>query len=305
MTLLLEARKANATIYDGEIYLEGIFLQADTLNNNKRIYPAKVLDRAVAEIRQKMSEGKFYGQMGHPDGATTDPMRISHIIETLEKRGNNWYGRAKLIDEGAGKIARSILKAGGTLGVSSRGIGSVHESNGQKIVGNDYKLLAIDIVENPSCEVAFVDAVLEHCELVNEQATALEILRSIPGIGDQLAAQQEKYGLDWDNVQGNFIPGHAGFPSVDEKIAQTQLQRWETDKQKMLAKLKQLQTNIDMAMDGLSANRIRKYHQALEHEQDPFRRSQLHEQLRVERGTKRGIQQAVQHLSYLSKRGYK
>ena len=152
------------------LFLEGVFLQSETLNRNKRMYPRPILEREVQRYKKDyIKENRAFGELGHPAGPTINLERVSHMITDLRRSGNDWVGRAKVLRETPyGKIVEGILKEGAKLGVSSRGMGSLEEqANGTKIVKDDYFLAtAADIVADPSAPNAFVNGIMEGKEWV-------------------------------------------------------------------------------------------------------------------------------------------
>ncbi len=150
------------------LYITGPFLQAEITNRNGRCYPFPILEREVAKYTQKyIKEGRALGELGHPDGPTVNLDRASHMITSLKSEGNNFIGKAKILDTPMGNIAKSLLDEGVKLGVSSRGIGSLVERNGIKYVGDDFMLsTAADIVADPSAPDAFVQGIMEGKEWV-------------------------------------------------------------------------------------------------------------------------------------------
>ena len=152
------------------LFLEGVFLQSETLNRNKRLYPRPILEREVKRYKKDyIKENRAFGELGHPEGPTINLERVSHMITDLRRSGNDWVGRAKVLRETPyGKIVEGILKEGAKLGVSSRGMGSLDEQpNGTKIVKDDYYLAtAADIVADPSAPNAFVNGIMEGREWV-------------------------------------------------------------------------------------------------------------------------------------------
>ena len=126
------------------------------------------MEREVNRYTQSfISKGRALGELGHPDGPTVNLDRVSHMITNLRKEGTNFIGRAKILDTPMGNIAKSLLGEGVTLGVSSRGIGSLVEKNGIKYVGEDFMLAtAADIVADPSAPDAFVQGIMEGKEWV-------------------------------------------------------------------------------------------------------------------------------------------
>ena len=157
---------------DGEkhLYIEGVFLQSEIKNRNGRIYPFDVLNKEVERYSEEyVKAGRALGELGHPDGPTVNLDRVSHKITSLKAEGNNFMGKARILDTPMGKIAKSLLGEGVKLGVSSRGMGSLKEDNGVKYVSDDFMLAtAADIVADPSAPDAFVNGNMEGKEWVWE-----------------------------------------------------------------------------------------------------------------------------------------
>ena len=152
-----------------KMYIEGVFLQGNLKNRNGRMYPMETLSREVGRYNESfIQKGRALGELGHPDGPTVNLDRVSHKIVSLTKEGNNFKGKAQLLDTPMGKIAKSLIDEGVTLGVSSRGIGSLKEDrDGIKVVGEDFMLAtAADIVADPSAPDAFVSGIMEGKEWV-------------------------------------------------------------------------------------------------------------------------------------------
>jgi hypothetical protein len=149
-------------------YIKGIFMQADQPNRNGRIYPLKIMDKAVEKyIQTHVDQKRAYGELGHPAGPQINLDRVSHIIVALTRDGSNFIGKARLTDTPMGSIAKGLLKSGANLGVSSRGLGSLVEKNGIMEVQDDFRLAtAADIVADPSAPNAFVKGVMEGAEWV-------------------------------------------------------------------------------------------------------------------------------------------
>jgi hypothetical protein len=168
-----------------KMYIEGVFLQGDIKNRNGRMYPVNTLAKEVGRYNESfVQKGRALGELGHPEGPTVNLDRVSHKITSLRQEGNNFIGKAQLLETPMGKIAKSLIAEGVTLGVSSRGVGSLREDNkGCKVVGEDFMLAtAADIVADPSAPDAFVSGIMEGKEWVWEGG----ILR------EQLAKQTEK-----------------------------------------------------------------------------------------------------------------
>ena len=149
-------------------YIQGVFLQGEIKNRNGRVYPIDILEREVGRYTtENISKNRALGELGHPEGPTVNLDRASHKIESLVREGNNYIGKAKLLDTPMGQIAKSLLDEGVSLGVSSRGVGSLREMGGANYVRDDYQLAtAADIVADPSAPDAFVEGIIEGKEWV-------------------------------------------------------------------------------------------------------------------------------------------
>jgi hypothetical protein len=144
--------------------IEGVFLQGNICNRNGRMYPMETLSREVKRYNENyIVKGRALGELGHPDGPTVNLDRVSHKIISLTCEGNNFRGKAQLLETPMGKIAMALINEGVMLGVSSRGVGSLKVTNeGHKIVGEDFMLAtAADIVADPSAPDAFVQGYLK------------------------------------------------------------------------------------------------------------------------------------------------
>jgi hypothetical protein len=159
-------------------YIEGIFMQAEKKNRNGRFYPMEVLakeaDRYIAEY---VNRNRAYGELGHPDGPTINLERVSHMIKELKQSGNDFIGKAKIMDTPYGNIVKNLMNEGATLGVSTRGMGSLEErSDGTKIVKDDFYLAtAADIVADPSAPNAFVRGIMESKEWIWDNGIIKEV----------------------------------------------------------------------------------------------------------------------------------
>ena len=149
-------------------FIEGVFLQAELKNRNNRMYPLKTLQKEVAKYSENyIQKGRALGELGHPDGPSINLDRVSHKILSLKEDGNNFIGRAKLLDTPMGGIAKNLLDEGVKLGVSSRGMGSIRKEENCNVVMDDFMLAtAADIVADPSAPDAFVNGIMEGKEWV-------------------------------------------------------------------------------------------------------------------------------------------
>jgi len=150
------------------LFIQGPFLVAETKNKNGRIYREHTLKNEVNRYNEEyVKKNRAFGELGHPDSPSINLDRVSHLITDLRQEGNIFVGKAKILETPMGKIAKSLLEGGATLGVSSRGMGSLKVENGINVVQDDYYLAtAADIVADPSAPGAFVQGIMENKEWV-------------------------------------------------------------------------------------------------------------------------------------------
>ena len=185
-----------------KMYIEGVFLQGNICNRNGRMYPMETLSREVKRYDENfIQKGRALGELGHPDGPTVNLDRVSHKIVSLTCEGTNFRGKAQLLETPMGKIAKSLIGEGVTLGVSSRGVGSLKMTNeGHKIVGEDFMLAtAADIVADPSAPDAFVQGIFEGKEWVFANGKLTEQL--IEKTNRKINTLVDQHLLDEYNVQ--------------------------------------------------------------------------------------------------------
>jgi len=186
-----------------KLYIEGVFLQGEIKNRNGRMYPISTLSREVNRYNENfIAKGRALGELGHPDGPTVNLDRVSHKITSLVQEGNNFKGKAQILNTPMGKIASSLLDEGVMLGVSSRGVGSLQTtSEGHKVVGEDFMLAtAADIVADPSAPDAFVSGIMEGKEWVWDggilrEQLASQTQRRINTLVDQRRLDEQKLNL--------------------------------------------------------------------------------------------------------------
>lgn len=141
-----------------DLVMAGLFIQGEVKNQNGRVYPREEIHRAVESVRQRLSKGEtVLGELDHPEELQINLDRVSHIITDMHTDGADGMGKLKIIDTPMGNIARSLLKAGAKLGVSSRGSGNVNESG--KV--SDFDIVTVDIVAQPSAPDAYPKTIYE------------------------------------------------------------------------------------------------------------------------------------------------
>jgi hypothetical protein len=150
---------------DKKYIIEGIFMQAEQKNRNGRIYPKNVLESAVDRyVKEYVSKGRAVGELNHPEGPAINLDKVSHRITELRWDKNDVYGKALILNTPMGNIAKGLLEGGCQLGVSSRGMGSVSQTEGTSKVNDDFILATVDIVQDPSAPSAFVNGIMEGVE---------------------------------------------------------------------------------------------------------------------------------------------
>lgn len=143
-------------------FIEGIFMQGKTKNQNGRIYPTEILAREMNRYQTEYIDRKrALGELGHPESPTINLDRVSHRITHMQQDGDNFVGRAKIMDTPMGRIVKAFIDDGTQLGVSSRGLGSLSEVGGDMMVGEDFYFSTADIVADPSAPEAFVRGIAE------------------------------------------------------------------------------------------------------------------------------------------------
>ena len=149
------------------VFIEGVFMQAEKENRNKRIYPKQVLAEATAKyVKEQVKSGRAVGELNHPEGPQINLDKVSHRITDLKWEGNDVVGKALILDTPMGKIVKGLVEGGVKLGVSSRGMGTVERREDKTYVKDDYILNTVDIVQDPSAPSAFVEGIMEGVEWV-------------------------------------------------------------------------------------------------------------------------------------------
>ena len=206
--LIAEAKEDGGKDY----FIEGVFLQGNIQNRNGRVYPMETLDKEVARYTlENVQKRRAYGELGHPAGPTINLERVSHMITDLKKDGDNYIGKAKIMDTPYGQIVKNLMKEGAQLGVSSRGMGTLKPNkNGVNEVQSDFQLAtAADIVADPSAPDAYVRGVMESCEWVYNIASgnweAVSAIEEVVDTGRRSSKRLEERKLELFNKFLNAI----------------------------------------------------------------------------------------------------
>jgi hypothetical protein len=149
-----------------QLYIQGPFLQCEKKNRNGRVYLKETMRKEVERYTEEyINKNRAFGELGHPDTPSINLDRVSHMIVGLHEEGNDWIGKAKILDTPFGTIVKNLIDGGAQLGVSSRGMGSLKSQNGVNVVQDDFYLAtAADIVADPSAPDAFVQGIMENKE---------------------------------------------------------------------------------------------------------------------------------------------
>jgi len=168
---LVEEQNRNSP---SNMFIQGPFLMANEANRNKRVYPLEEMVREVSRYDKEMiKEKRATGELNHPTSPEINLERACHIVTDLKQNGNIFEGKSKILSTPVGQVVRSLIMDGVKLGVSSRALGRVDQENGYGKV-SDFRLVAIDVVADPSVPTAFVNGILESKQWVLKDNGELE-----------------------------------------------------------------------------------------------------------------------------------
>ena len=154
-------------------FIEGIFMQGNLKNRNGRVYKTETLEKEMGRYQSEFINTKrALGELGHPDGPQINGDRVSHLITSMQREGDNFMGKAKILGTPMGEIVKTFLEEGVRCGVSTRGLGSVKQKNGVMEVQDDFHLATVDIVTDPSAPNAFVNGIMENTEFYYDVASS-------------------------------------------------------------------------------------------------------------------------------------
>lgn len=139
--------------------VSGILQRAEAQNQNGRVYSKKILERECKRYEENFIKvGNAYGELDHPDSSVVSLKNASHVVKELWWKGNDLYGKIQLLNTPSGNIVKEIIKDGHTIGISSRGTGSVEKTRESIMsVQDDFELICWDFVSNPSTHGAFMN----------------------------------------------------------------------------------------------------------------------------------------------------
>lgn len=153
--LLTEAEKRSIK-EENAMLLVGKIQEGDRKNGNGRIYPTNILEREINNYKQVVRDKRALGELDHPESSIVNLNNVSHMVIDIWMDGKNVMGKLKVLDTPSGRILRSLIEGGAQLGISSRGLGSVREKNGQTMVEDDFQLICFDMVSDPSTPGAYM-----------------------------------------------------------------------------------------------------------------------------------------------------
>jgi len=143
-------------VADGGMILSGIMQMTETRNGNGREYQHETMVREVKNYQKLVKERRALGELDHPDDSVINLKNASHMVTEIWMEDKNVMGKIKVLDTPSGKILKELVNGGVTVGVSSRGMGSVREEAGRTIVEDDFQLICFDMVSEPSTPGAFM-----------------------------------------------------------------------------------------------------------------------------------------------------
>lgn len=139
-----------------KVTMKGVLQKADTLNQNGRIYPLKVLEREVRNYQKFIIENRALGELDHPDSSVVNLKNVSHLVKEAYLQNGVVYGSVEILNTPSGKILQSLVESGVKLGISSRGVGSTKKQGDYQVVQDDFQLICWDYVSEPSTPGAFM-----------------------------------------------------------------------------------------------------------------------------------------------------
>ena len=160
-------------------YLSGVYMEADVKNRNGRSYPVSILANEAARFNKEVvKENRGFGELGHPQGPQINLDRVAILIKEIKQNGNQFMGKALVTETPMGQIVKGLLEGEAKLGVSSRALGSLKESNGVMVVQPDLKLITVDVVADPSAPNAFVEGIMENCDWVQDETGGWQMVEA-------------------------------------------------------------------------------------------------------------------------------
>ncbi len=180
----------------GNLIVKGILQKSETLNQNKRVYPHRILEREVNNYQIMIKERRSFGELDHPESSVVELKNSSHIIvETWWENQYELWGKVEILNTPAGQTLKALFEADCTVGISSRGVGSTQHQNGVDLVSDDFMLICWDFVSEPSTPGAFMFK--EHKEV----STAL-VENYFRSTGQLLYREASRIRENYDRLKG-------------------------------------------------------------------------------------------------------
>ena len=176
------------------MYITGPFIQAETRNRNRRVYPLGLIEREVKKFQKLIESHEAVGELNHPEDGNINPDRAAILITELKMDGNLAMGKAKVLSTPCGKILEALINDGVKMGVSTRGTGNLTNEN---TVENDFNLITIDSVYMPSGQSCYSEAINESVEWMLNESTGLYIEKrkqKMDKARNEFNAKLDKYG---------------------------------------------------------------------------------------------------------------
>lgn len=186
------------------LYIQGPFAVSETKNKNGRIYAKPLMEKVIETFNKDyIKTGRALGEMNHPPRLSIDYERATHLITEMKQDGNVWIGKARVLKTPMGQILEGLLESGVNIGVSTRGAGSITESNGVKTVGNDFVMTAVDVVSDPSGQYVSKDGSMAGC-FVQGVMEGVEFFQTADGRWlEQTIAEEAKQAYDKKELTAN------------------------------------------------------------------------------------------------------
>ena len=179
--MLTEEEKRQVT-EEKVVFLTGKLQEADIQNGNGRVYPKAIMEREIKNYEKLVQEMRALGELDHPESSIINLQNVSHLVTKVWMEGAAVMGKIKVLNTPSGKILNELINGGVQVGISSRGLGSVHESDGKTVVEDDFQLICFDIVSDPSTPGAFMN-LTENRDPINKIFTKADrINRMLNGI---------------------------------------------------------------------------------------------------------------------------
>ena len=161
------------------MFLTGVMQRSDAQNGNGRVYPHTILEREIGNYAKLVKERRALGELDHPEDSVINLKNASHMVTEVWWDGKDVMGKVQVLNTPSGQVLRSLVESGVKLGISSRGLGSVHESQGRTIVEDDFQLICFDFVSEPSTTGAFMMTEGKNINLDNVYTKADRINRAL------------------------------------------------------------------------------------------------------------------------------